>query len=244
MTKRYLRNSIARQLIFSALALGSVARAETPANLRGLKPLPIADLLRILSSSANTEHPPTATIVLKNGKDFSGVASLYDPSKGTCAVSKNGSLTVINLNDISAVTVLDAGDAATELQGGKIYRPASDTAPSRLELERRLAAVGTKNGIKTTLKLTPETEQNPDCRFAAGKVIAALETTLDGVTKDDMGKQALLKHQGGIVLQHEPGKLYSVESSTGEALTVKFDCLQPLDSTYATDLAHALNGAL
>lgn len=218
--------------------------AQSPGAQERMVPLPIPELLRIVST-ADGDDRPVVRLQLRSGSTFEGTVTDFSPEKGVCSVvDRSGTRTVLSLPEVAAVTVVHAGSALVALQGGKLYRAEHDTVPSRLELRRSSEQLSTRFGTSVTCAPPDDAAENADCRFAYGLVTGALEEALAKITSDALGREALGRKKNGIRCVHTPGGALSVASESADEIVIRLDCRAPLDGGYKEQLRSELNKLL
>ena len=143
--------------------------------------------------AANDRQRPEIEVQLTSGASIRGrIVSVTDDRSGAVAMlyvggqPRSPSVSFVRVDQIAAVTVIDASLL--------VRSPISDApAPSRLELQRQLAARGDSlaSAFGRAIPLTLAGELDDDDRRAIGVVLPVLVEVLLAVGSDEMGKTAL-----------------------------------------------------
>ena len=155
----------------------------------------LEDLSRVAVALAKHDRVrPEVELYLASGQVVKGrVVTVSDDRQGAVAVIQVGgsvrqpAVTFVRVDQVAAVTVADASLL--------VNAPVSDApAPSRLELQRQIAArldgLHTKLGAKQpVIKLA--SVDDDDSRRAVGVLLPVLFDVLMAIAADDMGKQAM-----------------------------------------------------
>lgn len=242
MDTRHRLNFAALSIALSLCAGAPSAVSAEPAGAK-VEPRRIADLLQLLSDSADANNPPIVRISIRNGHTFTGMISGCKHETGTCSIAdRDGNPTLFNIGDVSAATVERPGAAKIALQGGKIYRE-TDTPPPFLTLIRNAQGISQRFGVGVNLSVPESLRTDLDCRFATDHVLNALGPALEDVNEDALGQDALRALTSGIVVEHSSGKALGL-SSDKKAVTIHFDCTAPLDSGYLATVKEELKRVL
>ena len=156
----------------------------------------LEDLSRVAVALAKNDRArPEVELYLASGQVVKGrIVTVSDDRQGAVAVLQIGgnarqpAVTFVRVDQVTAVSVTDASLL--------VHAPISDApAPSRLELQRQIAArldgVHTKLGRPLAIKLGPASLDDDDSRRAVGALVPVLFDVLMSIIDDDMGKQAI-----------------------------------------------------
>jgi hypothetical protein len=177
----------------------------------------LAQIARVLA--ANGRARPEVELYLASGQLLKGrvvEVGTGDDRAGPIAVLAIGgtprapAVAYVRIDEIVAVTVADAGLL--------LRAPVSDApAPSRLELQRTVAARGEPlaRQLGRALPVSFSSDLDDDSRRALGSLLPVLFDVLGGIAGDDMGKLALAAIAGieigagptGEVWKEAPEKL-------------------------------------
>lgn len=157
----------------------------------------LEDLSRVAVALAKNDRArPEVDLYLASGQVVKGrIVTVSDDRQGAVAVIQVGgsvrqpAVTFVRVDQVTAVSVADASLL--------VNAPISDApAPSRLELQRQIAA--RLDGLQTKLggrplavKLGTTSVEDDDSRRAVGALVPVLFDVLMAIAADDMGKQAL-----------------------------------------------------
>jgi hypothetical protein len=161
----------------------------------------LEDLSRVAVALAKNDRArPEVELYLASGQVVKGrIVTVSDDRQGAVAVVQVGgnvrqpSVTFVRVDQVAAVNVVDASLL--------VHAPVSDApAPSRLELQRQIAA--RLDGLHTKLgraefarplaiKLATTSIEDDDSRRAVGALVPVLFDVLMAIVDDDMGKQAI-----------------------------------------------------
>jgi hypothetical protein len=157
----------------------------------------LEDLSRIAVALAKNDRArPEVELYLASGQVVKGrIVTVSDDRQGAVAVVQVGgsvrqpAVTFVRVDQVAAVNVADASLL--------VHAPISDApAPSRLELQRQIAArldgLHTKLGAKPlAIKLGTTSAEDDESRRAVGVLVPVLFDVLMAIVDDDMGKQAI-----------------------------------------------------
>jgi hypothetical protein len=156
----------------------------------------LEDLSRVAVALAKNDRArPEVELYLASGQVVKGrIVTVSDDRHGAVAVLQVGgnarqpAVTFVRVDQVSAVNVADASLL--------VHAPISDApAPSRLELQRQLAArldgLHPKLGRPIQVNLGAASLDDDDSRRAVGALVPVLFDVLMSIAADDMGKQAL-----------------------------------------------------
>jgi hypothetical protein len=230
-------------LIAIHLLLLPFAVAENEPSVRLAEGLSISDTLRIVAQHQSSD-PAQVRVVLKSGVIFEGSIAGYDERKAVChLIQHDGSTSLINVFDVSSITVLDAGSAKVALQGNKIYREASTSVPTNLVFKRYLAELAAKSPVSIRTAFSEADIQSADCRYYAHELLKALETSVSQVVADQSGRDAIKQHGNSIAVLHRAKAELTISASPA-GVTLQFDCLAPLAGNYQEQITSELNSVL
>lgn len=205
----------------------------------------VPELLQIVEAKPGVSNPAIVRLTLRNGLQFEGRISSYDARKGVCVIEgENGKSSIIDIGEIAAVTVLHPGAAKTALQGGLVYREEGDEAPTFIALRRTAESLSKQYNTGISMLLPESESENLDCRFAANRMLSALDNALKDVNSDKLGQDAIAGFRDGIRLSHQAGASVLAKRAEKKAIDVQFDCLAPLSQGYESRLTDAIKKLL
>lgn len=235
--------AVALSVVLLMLHVGN-AMADPSARAGRVVSRSIPELLQVVESKPGATNPAIVRVTLRNALQFEGQVTSYDARKGVCVIAgDHGQTTIIELGNIVAVTIITPGSAKTALQGGLIYREEGDEAPTFISLRRSAESVAKQNNTVVELSLPDTSSDNLDCRFAANRMLLALDAALKDISADKLGQDALRRFTKGVRLTHEAGAS-SQWKNGGQYIDVRFDCTAPLFQDYETALANGLKKLL
>ncbi len=206
------------------------------------KGLSIEETLRILTSQDRQDA--SVELLFKSGSRVSGTPQSCDFKKNTCVLTQsNGSSSVVDVFDISSVTITDPGSAKVALQGGKILRESNDEVLTQLDFKRRLKKLTALKPLAVHASFSDAQLANQDCRFYAMKILDAFEKEIESAKQDTLGAEALAKKSQGARVVPKEGVDLAVRGA-GPEIVLEFDCQKPLVSNYRQIISRGLSDSL
>jgi hypothetical protein len=231
--------------------------SERLERVRNLPAESVPDLMTRLGelSSDDEEDDPLISFRLRSGAVVTG--HLLDHKQTTdCAailVQAGGTdsemsddVTYLSPSAVEAVTIHDAGEHAHHFAPTVTDRPLGTDAPGKLSIRRSLseqaetisAAVDSDIDLDVDWDSIPETD---DARWNLQQTIESTMTSLESVTKDDLGREALRENVDKLrFADGDPGV-----TLTDRTLIVKLDPAGGRQGRLSDDvLTDAINAAL
>lgn len=193
---------------------------------------------------SHSEDPASVRILLNNGTSYGGFVSSCDLSKSVCTVQQQDQTsTVVNIDSISAVTIVRPGSAKIALQGNRIFREPQDEVLSSLELKRKFQKLQSQDTLAIKSQITDDQIAIADCRFYWNKIVDAVDAAVRSADSSTSAKPAFNKWPNGIIVTHQADANVAVRPGDG-AIAVQFDCTAPLKADFQQVLAAGINSLL
>jgi hypothetical protein len=222
--------------------LATTAWAEAPTPHRPGVGLSVQETLAI--AAANDHGDTVVRLQLRGGGSLEGVVLAHRPDKSSTAIAHHdGTSSVANVNDIVAVTVLDAGHAKQAFRGNRIYFEPEDTAPTPLAFKRKLIEFAALSPVRVVATFSEPQLDSPACRFIAEKVLSALNAAVANAAKDKMGRDAFARFGNQVRVDIRTGTALTLEPEQA-TLILRFDCEAPLQADYVESIRTRLDGLL